>query len=109
MMVAGYAHLYNSHVNVDLIFVRLSRRWQAGLEAISYIIFFFPFVLIFVTAGTEYASASWATSEKTLTARLPLVMPMMKSIIPLGGLLLLLQGFAQFIRNLFFFIQNREL
>lgn len=109
MIVAGYALLHNSHVNVDIIYARLSRRWQAGLDAISYLIFFLPFVTIFVTAGTEYAAASWATGEKTLTARLPLVMPLMKTVIPLAGLLLLLQGLAQFIRNLFLFIQNREL
>lgn len=109
MLLAGYALLHNSHVNVDIIYAHLSRRWQAGLDAVSYLIFFFPYILICITAGTQYATASWATGETTLTARLPLVMPLMKTLIPLGSLLLLLQGLAQFIRNVFFLVRNREL
>lgn len=109
MMVAGYTLLHKSHVSVDIIYARLPRRWQAGLDAISYILFFFPYVLIFVTAGTEYASASWVTRETTLTARLPLVMPIMKTVIPVASFFLLLQGVAEFVRNLYLFIRNREL
>jgi TRAP-type mannitol/chloroaromatic compound transport system permease small subunit len=109
MMVAAYTHLYNGHVSVDLFYTRLSRRWQAIIDVLSYLIFFFPFFLIFVIAGSEYAAASWKTGETTLTARLPLVMPAMKTLIPLASLLLLLQGLSHFTRSLFFVVRGREI
>jgi len=109
MMVAAYTHLYSGHVNVDLVYLHLSRRWQAVIDVVSYLIFFFPYVLIFVIAGSEYAAASWATGEKTLTARLPVVMPAMKTLIPVASLLLLLQGLSNFVRSLFLIVRGKEL
>jgi len=109
MMVAAYTHLYNGHVNVDLVYSRLSRRWQAAIDVISYLIFFFPFFLIFVIAGSEYATASWKTGERTLTARLPLVMPAMKTLIPVASFLLLLQGLSHFMRSLILLFRGKEI
>jgi len=109
MMVAAYTLLYRDHVSVDLISSHLSRRWQAALDVVNYLIFFFPFMIILIIAGTEYASDSWATGERTLTARLPIVMPGMKTLIPLASFLLLLQGLSQFFRSLVYLLRGREL
>ncbi len=109
MMVAAYTLLYGEHVSVDLIYSHLSRRWQALIDVVSYLIFFFPFVFILVIAGSQYAAASWATGERTLTARLPLVMPAMKTLIPIASFLLLLQGLSHFVRSLLLIIRGREL
>jgi TRAP-type mannitol/chloroaromatic compound transport system permease small subunit len=109
MMVAAYTLLYDGHVTVDLIYGVLSRRWQAVIDVLSYLLFFFPFFLVFLVAGTEYASDSWATSERTMTAQLPLMLPIMKTLIPVASFLLLLQGASRFVRSLYLAVSGREL
>jgi len=108
MMVGAYGLLHNSHVNIDLIYSRLSRRWQAGLDVVNYLLFFFPYFLIFLIAGTDLAADSWAIGERTVTGR-PFIIPGMKILIPLSSFFLLLQGLAQFVRSLFLCVRGREL
>ena len=108
MMVGAYGLLHNSHINIDLIYNRLSRRWQAGLDAVSYILFFFPYFLIFLIAGTDLAVDSWTTGERTVTGR-PFIIPGMKILIPISSFFLLLQGLSQFVRSLYLCICGREL
>ena len=108
MMVGAYGLLHNSHVNIDLIYSSLSRRWQAGLDVVNYLLFFFPYFLIFLIAGTDLAVDSWATGERTVTGR-PFIIPGMKLLIPLSSFFLLLQGLAQFVRSLFLWVRGRDL
>lgn len=79
------------------------------MNSITYLVFFFPFLYFLFQAGYDSASASWATQEVTLTARLPIVMPAMKTITPVTALLILLQGLSTFIRSLFFVATGKEL
>ena len=108
MMVGAYGLLHNAHVNIDLIYSRLSRRWQAGLDVVSYLLFFFPYFIIFLIAGTDLAADSWTIGERTVTGR-PFIIPGMKILIPISSFFLLLQGLAQFVRSLFLCIRGREL
>ncbi|MBI5967908.1 MAG: TRAP transporter small permease subunit [Deltaproteobacteria bacterium] len=108
MILAGYTLLYHGHVSIDLVYNRLSPKKRAILDIVTYLVFFFPFLIFLFKAGLSIATASWATHEKTLTARLPLVLPLMKTVIPATALLLLLQGFSNFYRRLFFLIKGGE-
>ena len=108
MMVGAYGLLHNSHVNIDLIYSRLSRRWQAGFDVVNYLLFFFPYFLIFLIAGTDLGVDSWMTGERTVTGR-PFIIPGMKILIPISSFFLLLQGLAQFVRSLFLCVRGREL
>ncbi|MFH1757935.1 MAG: TRAP transporter small permease subunit [Pseudomonadota bacterium] len=108
MILASYTLLYKSHVSIDIVYLRFSPKKRAILDVITYLIFFFPFVIVLLKGGLSLATASWATYERTLTARLPLVMPLMKTAIGATALLLLLQGFANFYRRLFFLIKGED-
>ena len=109
MILASYTLLYKSHVAIDIVYLRFSPKKRAILDVVTYLIFFFPFVIILLKGGLSLATASWATHERTLTARLPLVMPLMKTSIAASAFLLLLQGFVNFYRRLFFLIKGEEL
>lgn len=109
MILAAYTLLLRGHVAIDIVYNRFTHKTQAVIDLVTYLAFFFPFVLVLIWLGTGNAVASWATSEKTLTARLPLVLPLMKTVTPVTALLLLLQGFAFFYRKIFFMIKGEEI
>lgn len=108
MILAAYTLLKRGHVSIDIIYNRLSRKKQALLDVITYLLFFFPFMIILIKVGTSSAVASWATYEMTLTARLPLVLPAMKTITPITASLLLIQGFSLFYRRIFFLVKGED-
>lgn len=108
MMVGAYGLLHNAHVNIDTIYMVLPRRWQAGLDAAGYLLLFFPYFLVFLYAGTDLAFESVQMGDKTVTG-VPIIVPVMKTLIPLSSFFILLQGLAQFVRSLQLCIRGREL
>jgi len=108
MMVGGYGLLHNSHVNIDTLYMYLPRRVQAGFDVVSYLIMFFPFVLILLYAGADLAMESVAAGDKTVTG-IPIIVPVVKTLIPVASFLLLFQGLAQFLRSLHLCVRGREL
>ncbi len=109
MILAGYTLLYRAHVSIDILYNRLTPKRQALLDVITYLLFFFPFLIILFKIGWDNAAASWAIRETTLTARLPIVMPSLKTITPVTAFLLLIQGFAIFYRRLYFLFKGDKL
>lgn len=109
MILAGYTLLYRAHVSIDILYNRLPSKHQAILDIITYLFFFFPFLIILFKIGLENAAASWATKETTLTARIPIVMPSLKTITPVTAFLLLIQGFVIFYRKLYFLLKGEEI
>jgi TRAP-type mannitol/chloroaromatic compound transport system permease small subunit len=108
MMVGGYGLLHNSHVNIDTLYIYLPRRVQAAFDVVSYLVMFFPFVLIMFYAGTDLAIESVAAGDNTVTG-LPIIVPVVKTLIPVSSFLLLFQGLAQFLRSLYVCVRGREL
>ena len=108
MMVGAYGLLHNSHINIDIFYNYLPRRWQAGLDAAQYLVLFFPYFLIFLYAGTDLAIESVTAGDRTVTG-IPIIVPVMKTLMPLSAFFILLQGLAQFVRSLHLCIRGREL
>ena len=108
MMVGAYGLLHNAHVNIDTIYVYLPRRWQAGFDVAGYLLLFFPYFLVFLYAGTDLAVESVMMGDRTVTG-VPIIVPVMKTLIPLSSLFMLLQGLAQFVRCLHLCVRGREL
>lgn len=98
MMAGAYTLAKNGHVRGDVLYGFFPPRLQAGLDLLLYFVFFIPGVVALVWAGYTYAAESWAINEhSTLTASGPPIYPF-KMIIPISGILLLLQGFVEIIR-----------
>ncbi|MCL0052384.1 TRAP transporter small permease subunit [Peptococcaceae bacterium] len=109
MLAGAFTLLYKGHVTVDLIHSRLSTRGKAILDVVGYLLFFFPFLIILIKVGTEFAIASWKISEVTPSAKLPYIVPIMKTLIPFTALLLVLQGLVNIMRNVYIVIKGAKL
>jgi TRAP-type mannitol/chloroaromatic compound transport system permease small subunit len=98
MMAGAYTLAKNGHVRGDVLYSFFPPRLQAGLDLLLYVVFFIPGVIALVWAGTNYAAESLAIREhSTLTANGPPLYPF-KMVIPLSGILLLLQGCVEIVR-----------
>src|SRR5947207_5297199 len=98
MMAGAYTLAKNGHVRGDVIYGFFTPRAQAALDLTLYIVFFIPGVVALVWAGYTYAAESWAIRESSnITSEGPPGYPF-KTVIPLAGAFVLLQGIVEIIR-----------
>lgn len=98
MMCGAYTLAQNGHVRGDFLYSSMRPRTQATLDLALYIAFFLPGIVALIYAGIGYAGDSWAIREHSnVTAEGPPVYQF-KTIIPIAGALVILQGFAEIIR-----------
>jgi TRAP-type mannitol/chloroaromatic compound transport system permease small subunit len=98
MMAGAYTLAKNGHVRGDVLYGFFPPRLQAGLDLALYILFFIPGVVALVWAGYTYAAESWAINEHSnITADGPPIYPF-KTVIPIAGAMLLLQGLVEIVR-----------
>lgn len=98
MMAGAYTLSKNGHVRGDILYGFLKPRTQAIFDLILYVVFFIPGVIALAYAGYEYAVDSWKILEhSSSTADGPPLYPF-KTVIPLAGIILLLQGLVEIFR-----------
>jgi TRAP-type mannitol/chloroaromatic compound transport system permease small subunit len=98
MLCGAYTLAQNGHVRGDFLYSSFKPRTQASLDLVLYIAFFLPGILALVYAGYSYAGDSWRINEHSnVTANGPPVYHF-KTVIPVAGALVLLQGFAEVVR-----------
>jgi len=98
MMAGAYTLAKNSHVRGDVLYGFFPPRVQAGLDLALYFLFFLPGIIAFVWAGYTYAGESWAINEHSnITSEGPPIYPF-KTVIPVAGALILVQGIVEIIR-----------
>jgi len=98
MMAGAYTLAKNGHVRGDMIYGFFPPRSQAALDLTLYIVFFIPGVIALVWAGYGYAGDSWRINEhSTITSEGPPIYPF-KTVIPLAGAFILVQGIVEIIR-----------
>jgi TRAP-type mannitol/chloroaromatic compound transport system permease small subunit len=98
MMAGAYTLSKNGHVRGDVLYGFFPPRLQAGLDLSLYLLFFIPGVVAFVWAGYNYAAESWVINEHSnITAEGPPIYPF-KTIIPIAGAFILVQGIVEIIR-----------
>lgn len=107
VLAGGYVLLHKAHVNLDILYSRVSPRVQAILDLATAPFFFFIMVLL-IWKGTDFALNSWRVLETASTIWEPPIYPF-KTIIPIAAVLVLLQGAAKFMRDLFYVIRGSEL
>ncbi|MGH8432087.1 MAG: TRAP transporter small permease subunit [Solimonas sp.] len=98
MMAGAYALAAGAHVRADFVYIYMRPRAQAALDLALYFLFFIPGILGLIYAGYGYAADSWRIAEhSTVTAEGPPVYHF-KSVIPIAGVLVMLQGLAEIVR-----------
>jgi TRAP-type mannitol/chloroaromatic compound transport system permease small subunit len=98
MLAGAYTLAQNAHVRGDFLYSSMRPRTQATLDLILYFVFFLPGIAALLYAGTDYAMDSWRINEHSnVTADGPPVYHF-KTVIPIAGALVLLQGVAEIVR-----------
>ena len=80
---------------------------QGWIDLILYFIFFFPGVLALAFYGFDYAALAWKIKETSWNSPAQIQIYMAKSLIPLSGILLTIQGISEVFRSIIC-IQNRS-
>jgi TRAP-type mannitol/chloroaromatic compound transport system permease small subunit len=98
MMAGAYTLAKNGHVRGDVLYSFFRPRTQATIDLVLYVAFFVPGVIALTYAGYFYAAESWAIGERSsVTADGPLIFPF-KTVIPVAGAILLMQGAVEIVR-----------
>jgi len=95
MMTGAYALSQDAHVRGDVIYRLLPIRTQAAIDLALYILFLAPGALALVWYGYSFAADSWFYKEVSWSSPARIQIYFFKTLIPIGGTLLLLQGFAE--------------
>ncbi|MCC5860148.1 MAG: TRAP transporter small permease subunit [Ectothiorhodospiraceae bacterium] len=98
MMAGAYALSRNAHVRADVVSRHLPVRVQAGVDLVLYFVFFFPGVLALIYSGYFFAAMSWAIGERSPFSPGGPPLYHFKSVIPICGAFLALQGIAEVTR-----------
>jgi TRAP-type mannitol/chloroaromatic compound transport system permease small subunit len=97
--IAGaYTLARNGHVRVDVVYRLIPPRVQAGIDLMLYLAFFFPGVIALIYSGWQYAAESWRYQEVAVSSPADIPIFPLKTLIPVGGVLLFIQGLAELAR-----------
>jgi TRAP-type mannitol/chloroaromatic compound transport system permease small subunit len=98
MLCGAYTLAHDGHVRGDFLYGRWRPRTQAILDLALYILFFLAGITALIKAGIDFAAISWRIRETSnVTAEGPPVYHF-KTIIPIAGALVMLQGLAEMAR-----------
>lgn len=98
LLGAAYTLRRNEHVRIDVLTSHLSQRTQVWIDIIGFVLFFLPITLLFVYYGVPYALLSIDSQEINNAGGLA-TWPA-KLLIPVGFLLLSLQGVSELIKRI---------
>jgi TRAP-type mannitol/chloroaromatic compound transport system permease small subunit len=100
MMAGAYTLSTEAHVRGDVIYRLFKPRTQGWIDLILYFIFFFPGVLALAFYGFDYAALAWKIKETSWNSPAQIQIYMAKSLIPLAGILLTIQGISEVFRSI---------
>ncbi len=101
LLATSYTLRRNEHVRIDVIVGRFSKRTQVWIDLIGFILFLMPATLLILYYATPYALTSIENQEVSSNAGGLIVWPA-KLLIPVGFVLLALQGLSEIIKRIGF-------
>jgi TRAP-type mannitol/chloroaromatic compound transport system permease small subunit len=100
MLAAAYTLATNDNVRVDIFYSRFSTRGKAIVDLAGTLILLLPFCIFLIWSSWDFVSLSLSVRETSPeSGGLPFPFPtLVKSFIPLGAGLLILQGLVSILR-----------
>ncbi|MEL6967158.1 MAG: TRAP transporter large permease subunit [Pseudomonadota bacterium] len=98
MMGAGYALMRGVHIRADFLFRNWSPKTQATVDATLYLLFYFPAMLFFFWTAADFWYAAFERNETTMDSTWAPVLWPARLAMPVGALLLFLQGIPELFR-----------
>ena len=107
MLGSAYALMRGIHIRADFLYRNWSPRVQGAVDLTLYIMLYFPGMLFFLYISTEFAYEAWSRGERAGdTAWMPYVGPVRTSL-PVGILLLVLQGVSEALKSYYAMTRGR--
>lgn len=99
MAAAGYGLMRGVHIRADFLYRNWSSKTQATVDATLYLVFFMPSMIFFTVIASEFWWVAYSRGEtmQVDSAWGPLLWPA-RLAMPVGGLLLMLQGIPEIFR-----------
>jgi TRAP-type mannitol/chloroaromatic compound transport system permease small subunit len=101
MLGAAYALHKGAHIRTDFFYEKWTPRTKGMVDSISYIVFFYPSLIMFFAASASeawYAFTIHETSEQTPWR--PILWPY-KAVVPATCLMLMFQGISETIKSVY--------
>lgn len=101
MLASAHTLKRDEHVRIDVIAGRFSRRTQVWIDLFGYLLFLLPACAVILYYGIPFALVSINSGEMSSNAGGLIVWPA-KLLVPLGFLLIILQGVSEIIKRIAF-------
>jgi TRAP-type mannitol/chloroaromatic compound transport system permease small subunit len=101
LLAAGYTLLNGEHVKIDVVSSRLSKRGQIWIDIIGFSLFLTPVCLAILWYGTPFFLKGYYSNEMSSNAGGLIRWPVY-AMMPIGFVLLLLQGWSELIKRVAF-------
>ena len=98
MGAAGYGLMRGVHIRADFLYRNWSNKTQATVDAVLYMVFFIPSMLFFTIIAAQYWELAFRTGETAFDSPWEPILWPARLAMPVGGLLLMLQGFPELFR-----------
>jgi len=97
LLPAGIVWLAGTHVRVDFLYNPMPSRWKARIDLVGNILFAAPFFVLMIPAAVNFMLRAWSSGEASRNGGLNDLW-LIKSVLPLGLLLLALAVLIETIR-----------
>ncbi len=101
LLGAGYALLHNQHVRIDVISGMLSKKAQTWIDILGTIFFLMPMAIAIMWMSWPVFVEAYTRNEVSTNAGGLVIWPA-RLMVPVGFLLLVLQGFSELIKRIAF-------
>lgn len=101
LLASGYTLRRNEHVRIDVVVSRFSKRTQVWIDLLGFLLFLMPITMLVLYFAIPFAWESIQSQEMSSNAGGLIVWPA-KLLVPLGFLLLGLQGFSEIVKRIGF-------
>lgn len=109
MLGAAYTLLKGGHIRTDILYQKWSPRTQGRVDALLYLLLFFPGMIFFLWMGAQEGVQSMLIGERSdATPWRPILYPL-KLVIPVTALLILVQGVSELIKSAHLALKGRPL
>jgi TRAP-type mannitol/chloroaromatic compound transport system permease small subunit len=102
MAGAGYTMLHRGHVNVDVLYGRMSPRGRAWVDVLGTVFLLFPWLAVLAVVSAPFVLSSWQVREASGTANGMPALYLLKSLLWVFCGLMFLQGLSLLVRRALF-------
>lgn len=106
MLGGAYTLWLDKHVRIDILYRAIPEKGKVIFDLIFYLVIFLPTMVILTWQGTKYAHEAWLIGERLSTSMWRFPSGPIKTVIPLGFFLMVLQGIAETIRRVLVIVKG---